>query len=67
MELEKLNSPPRIEVQFEGIPVPWHPCGETTHVDVEAVDMNTRTVCAGVPTRMANEDHGPSLPSLEDY
>ena len=38
----------------------------TTHVSGTVVEARTRKTCAGVPTRIANVDHGPSLPSLQN-
>ena len=44
---------------------PLHPKPSAiTQVEVADVEAKTRRVCAGVPTRRANEDHFPSLPSL---
>lgn len=50
----------------------WHdaslvsqPSGVTTHVSWLAVEISTRTSCAGVPTRRVKVDHGPSGPSLQ--
>jgi hypothetical protein len=59
-----LNSTPRRSAQFVG-PSVVHPSGRATHVEVPAVEMRTRTSCAGVPTWIVNDDHGPSFPSLK--
>ena len=59
-----LNSSPRRLAQFVG-PSVVHPSGRTTHVEVPAVEMRTRTSCAGEPTCIVNDDHGPSFPSLK--
>ena len=42
------------------------PSFPTTHVSGAVVEARTRKSCAGVPTRIANVDHGPSLPSLHN-
>ena len=42
------------------------PSFPTTHVSGTVVEARTRKTCAGVPTRITNVDHGPSLPSLQN-
>lgn len=63
LDFDKSKVPPRVWVQLAGSVV-GHPRGLTTNVACPAVEGSTRTVCSGFPTRKANEDHEPSLPSL---
>jgi hypothetical protein len=58
------NMPPRRLGQPDGSSV-VHPCGRTAQTEDPEVEGSTRIACGGVPSWTVNEDHGPSLPSLQ--